>query len=492
MATDVVSKVANNSVGSPVAAPSITPTKNQRSLVSILDERADVRAEATKRGGDVYKVGTKANDYANWWWNNYGVKEYPNVELSQPIAPKISVSDVKTPEDANKFINQNQPDQISDLPQSRTNFSSVSDISEKVNSDIESTLADKGLKKPESYNAEQSFTDLITKYKTEDLENNLNALQSRREMLQSGLNQINEEEGSAKGVAMRVIDGRRSENTRTMQYELDNLDNQINSITRQLNTKYNAISMIMSYKNLDYTNASNAYNNAFNQAMSVMNYSNNLANTEYTQQKAEEDTARANLQVIYNGIKESGKSVDSLDPTQKAMISSLETQAGLPIGFYKNFEKNNPGGTVVTTSSWTAADGTKYASVITRDDKTGALKTTNLPLGKEKTSSGSSDTPSSYKEWLLAGGAKSGYTYAEWAKGGDNSSAKEENDQIQKLRSDAADMIEKLDSGKISWGTAWGELHTKYPQASAAKIDELLGGSWNPTTGPTGRAVGKD
>lgn len=455
----------------------IAPTvKTKRSLVSILDERPDVRAAAEKSSGSVYAKGSDANEFANRWWNDYGTKEYAGVEL-------VSPDDVQTNEQANTFINQNQEAEVSDLPPERSVVSSVTDITSKVTKSLE----DSGIKKPEAYSAEDSYNELVSDKDLGATEEALNKLNDREELLQDGIRQMNESE-DASDAARFVIERRKNKNSQEIQKELDSITRQKNSLTRQLNTKYKAISMIMGFKQTDYQNASTEYNNSFSQAMSMLTLANNLENTEYNREKDEETAARANLQVIYNGIKESGKSIDTLDPTQKTMITGLEVQAGLPIGFYKNFEKVTNGGTVLTTSSWTDAGNNKMVSVVTRDDKTGEIKTTSMVVGKEKaTSSGTSSVPSSYKEWQLAGGNNSGYTYAEWAKG---DGGKAENEEIQKLRSDAAEMIQKLDAGEIEWGAAWDSLHIKYPKASNEKIDELLGGRYDASTGQgVGRAA---
>ncbi len=78
-------------------------------------------------------------------------------------------------------------------------------------------------------------------------------------------------------------------------------------------------------------------------------------------------------------------------------------------------------------------------------------------------------------------------------KEGDNQPTEED------FRKDISDMIEKLDNPdpakKISWGTAFDMIKTKYPQVDDATINAMLGGSvdYNPETGeftnPKGRAA---
>ncbi len=55
--------------------------------------------------------------------------------------------------------------------------------------------------------------------------------------------------------------------------------------------------------------------------------------------------------------------------------------------------------------------------------------------------------------------------------------------QIENFRKDASDLIEKLDKGDITWGTAFDKLKAKYPEASNELIDQTLGGGYDPETG---------
>lgn len=70
-------------------------------------------------------------------------------------------------------------------------------------------------------------------------------------------------------------------------------------------------------------------------------------------------------------------------------------------------------------------------------------------------------------------------TIGSTATGGGGGTDSKEEKQIAAFQKDSADVIEKLDSGALSWGAAWDSLHVKYPLASAAKIDEVLGGGYD-------------
>ena len=57
-----------------------------------------------------------------------------------------------------------------------------------------------------------------------------------------------------------------------------------------------------------------------------------------------------------------------------------------------------------------------------------------------------------------------------------------EEKEIENFRKDASDLIEKLDKGDITWGTAFDKLKAKYPNASNELIDQTLGGGYDPKT----------
>lgn len=70
---------------------------------------------------------------------------------------------------------------------------------------------------------------------------------------------------------------------------------------------------------------------------------------------------------------------------------------------------------------------------------------------------------------------------------GDSAGLTEEEKQIQAFQADAFDLIQKLDDPEVSvsWATAFDALKAKYPQASDATINAVLGGGipYNPETG---------
>jgi hypothetical protein len=61
--------------------------------------------------------------------------------------------------------------------------------------------------------------------------------------------------------------------------------------------------------------------------------------------------------------------------------------------------------------------------------------------------------------------------------------ASPEDKETASFKSDAASYIEKLDKGEVKWGTAFDSLKTKFPMASDALIDQMLGGGYDESKG---------
>ena len=183
-----------------------------------------------------------------------------------------------------------------------------------------------------------------------------------------------------KAVPMNVISGRISEEEAQDNARLAEINNSIQTVSSQLQIKYNVIDSIMKYTGTDYANSVDAYDKQFTQNVSVMNMVKGMVDTEKTNEEKESDNARANLQIIYNNLTSGGVDPNTLDPTQKANITKLELQAGLPQGFYTNVVNKDPKADILSTT--TREDGTKkYADVITRDPTTGKITTQSIYLG---------------------------------------------------------------------------------------------------------------
>ena len=343
---------------------------------------------------------------------------------------------------ANDIINSEQQADInaktvSDEPTVR---SSVSDIM----SYLKDQLQPDATTKPEAPNYEQSLTNLRTEYGVSALETSLTSLQKEQaDILARRQARINAAQGET--VAMGVIEGRVSEIDRQESERLTQISNDIQNVTNQLNTKLGVISSIMDAKQLDYSTAVQSYDAQMQENVMLFNAAQNIQENLKTDAQRVIDNARSSAQIMVNGFASAGYSFSQLSPAQQTTLRQLGLQSGLGEEFYeKVLSATNEVQKDVLTQI--VSDDKAYVTLVYKDGTTATIAT-GQPRG--------SNVP--------AGGSGSG------------SSTTEDKD-YQKFLSDSASLIEKLDAGEISWSTAWDQLHIKYPRASAALIDETLGG----------------
>ena len=261
--------------------------------------------------------------------------------------------------------------------------------------------------KPALPNMEQAFRDEMTKYGIPELEQSVVDL-TKQKQDEEALQRERKTAEEGKPVALGVIGGRMSEIDRQAFEKLDYIGRQIDYATNQLNNKYSMVNTIMNLKNTDYTNAANAYNSQFSQAMQMIEFTKGVMKDYRDEQwrtyseeqrikERGEDTARANLQVIYNNITAGTTDYNNLDPSTKANITKMEMESGFPVGFVKNLYNANPKQDIVSTTSRQESNGDSYADVIMRDKKSGALSVQHVFLGKAKiTGTGSGSGSGSY------------------------------------------------------------------------------------------------
>ena len=304
----------------------------------------------------------------------------------------LSSSKVKNLDDAKDFINSGQAaDAMSkadaNAPAIRNSISNYNKIVEGITG-----VDPKSIKAPDAPGFENAYGDLRGQYGVSDLETKQNELSAQAEEIAAQFRQQKADE-NGKFVMTNVAEGRVSQHERAANERLDSVNRQINTITNQLNTAYKVIDTVMKYKGMDYDAAVKNYDTQFSNYMSTFNLVKGIDDSIKTEQRHNEDVARANLQIMYNNISANSEGWKSLSKSQQTQISKLEAQSGLPQGFYKTIEAKNPGGEVITTKSWQDGNGKEYVSVVTRQ-KDGSLKTNNMYVGQGK-AAGSGDNADS-------------------------------------------------------------------------------------------------
>lgn len=191
--------------------------------------------------------------------------------------------------------------------------------------------------KPAVLNRVEEYTKLRTEYGVVDLETKLNDLKAQEDEAIAALRiQTHTEEG--KPVAMGVISGRVTEETRQAQENLDFIGRQKTRVTDELNTKYGVIKMFIDLKGLDYQDAVASYDKEFSQNLQLYDLVVGARKEARSEYEYDQTAAKANLAIYTNAITSGNLNYADLDDTQKTNISKLEVQAGLPVGFISKLE----------------------------------------------------------------------------------------------------------------------------------------------------------
>jgi len=300
-----------------------------------------------------------------------------------PTAP----TQVNNQNDATKFINASQDDDIvkaskSDEPPVRNAaqdlVTAFKDITGK-----DSLVPSVPL--PSAPDFEQTYYNLRQQYGVQGLETSINEYDALEQDIQARLRErVDIEEG--KPVAMNVIEGRVGETEKQEFRRLDEIGRAKQRAVNQLQSANDAIENIMTFRKMDYDVASDRYDKEFAQNLQLFNVIQGVAEFASSERRADENSARANLQIIYNSIQDGNTDVATVDDATKTKISKLELQAGLPQGFYQNIQAEKPDAKVLSTTT-RVASGAKYADVLYQNPD-GSLTTQSVYIGASGSGTG--------------------------------------------------------------------------------------------------------
>lgn len=291
----------------------------------------------TERGGWTEANSQKIFDYTG---------KYPNLE-----APKNA-------DEVSGFLNNYQD-----------NVFSFANTPETRDSITQQLLPDQAA--PEPLNRVQEFQDLREQYGVGDLETQLTQLKADQEsIIAEKRARTQNEEGKA--VPLGVIGGRVSEIERQENERLDVINRTISNVVDQLQTSYGVIETYINLSGLDYQDAVSAYDREFNQNLQIYK----LVDEKMDKAQA---NARANLQIYTNAIISGNVDYNTLSTDQKAFLSKLEVQSGLPIGFTASLKADNADGKVLSTTT-RESGGQKYVDVVMQLPD-GSMKVVTQNLG---------------------------------------------------------------------------------------------------------------
>lgn len=242
---------------------------------------------------------------------------------------------------------------------------------------------------PPLLNRTDEFAKLRTEFGVADLEKSLTNI---KDQIEAEFNNIRAQRGIEEGkpVAMNVIQGRISEEERVASQRIDNLGRQQSRITDELNTKYNVINQFMQFQGLDYNDAVQRYQDEFNMNLKVYDIIEGQKKTARSEFEYDQTAAKANLQIYANAITQGNMSYNQMSPDQKLMISKLEVQSGLPIGFIGSLNMSAKDRLISVN------DKTGEALMVGENGQFNVVKTGMTPSGTGGTNSVSSTQKRNY------------------------------------------------------------------------------------------------
>jgi len=222
-----------------------------------------------------------------------------------------------------------------------------------------------------------------------ELEDELAGIDARIARLDADFASTLEEE-EQRPVSTRLIGRKQSKAQLEYNRLKRELDAERSSVASRLDTKLGLVSTMVNLTGQDYNNAQQKYNNDFNRIISITNLIRGIENDEKSETEREADNARANVQIMYNLIKEGNVSYDALTQADRANIVKMEAQAGLPNGFIKYVSETIEDPAVSFLSAFTDASGRRIQPIVTTKPD-GSYSIENISLGQAKSEDGTDD-----------------------------------------------------------------------------------------------------
>lgn len=235
------------------------------------------------------------------------------------------------------------------------------------------------------------FADQRAKLGVEPLETELDSLDAEIDKLDADYASATQgEEG--RQVSMSQV--RRRQSAEGIQYERAKRDlvAERNSVARELNTKIGVVEAMVKYAGMDADNARADYQQKFTQAVSAANLFKGIEEDAKSDEERKQDNARANVQIMYNLIKDGNVDTSKMDAQTLANLRVAELQAGFPSGFTSLISQKIDEPVVSFGSEYTNTAGERMQPVYTRNKATGAVTVKNVVLGQAKSETSATDT----------------------------------------------------------------------------------------------------
>jgi hypothetical protein len=278
--------------------------------------------------------------------------------VSQEVNRQTSIAAGKAPNANQTFINNQQ--NVSGTSQTSSYLNDIgSSAFSSLNStptrgvptvdELKSTLAP-STQLPALINRNAEMETLREKFGVADLEGLVTDLKAQEQEV-IAQNRILTAGERNKPVAMNVIEGRVSEAERAASERLDAIGRQKARAVDELNTNYSIINQYMTNIGLDYNDAVQRYDSEFEKNVAMYNIVTNRQDKARDAFESDRAAASANLTTMVNLITNGNMDLSSLSTDDQLMLTKLEVQAGLPIGFMSSVKMDPKANVLFTTSN---------------------------------------------------------------------------------------------------------------------------------------------
>lgn len=303
-----------------------------------------------------------------------------SMQNAPATAPKQTTPTTTPKEDPSSLINEGQDSDIATAggaPGTRSSMKSLTDFY----SQLATTLSGAMGSRPEATSLTERYGELRAEANVSELESRLTDLEAEQKEIDAIKRQRVAEQRD-KRVAQGVIEGRVSAVERQENERIDAVNRELSYVSNQLNNKYNVINQILNLEQQDYANSVASYDAKYTQAINTLQLARGIVSDQLSIEQKAQDSARANLQIVYNAMADGAIGVEDMTDVQKTFVSKLEAESGLPVGFYELLKKQvtTTNAKMLTSTTYTDTGGKKYTDVIFQNPD-GSLRTQQIYHG---------------------------------------------------------------------------------------------------------------
>lgn len=308
------------------------------------------------------------------WWKNSPFKQqaWGIIQAGHQIDTKASID-----EEANKV--QQAEVAIIEKETNKVDLSSSATLMEELIQTLEG-----GPEPTESLSEIQESE--RAKLGVGDLESALAQVDSDIAKLDADMSSLMPEEDNRR-VAVAGI--RRRQSAEQVQYDRQRRDllAERSSVAAELNMKYGVIDSMVKLAGMDIDNARQEYQDKLDRSMKLLQLLKGQEAEEAENEEKQVDTARANLQIITNLLKEGDLQYSELDDSQLADIRAMEITAGLPAGFTAFVHEKVKDPVTSFLTGYVDSSGNRIQPVVTKKAD-GTFSIQNINLGPVRASGG--------------------------------------------------------------------------------------------------------